>query len=134
MRTRGLELATSAVPWARPQSRQLLVHRPEVERVRIEAPADPLQHGRVLLVLGIADRLQKLLIAPDPTDILRRTGPSAGQASRVQHTRLRREHLLHEDVVLPVVAEVVQVAEAGARVGSNATELRRLGASNGNVA
>ena len=52
----------------------------------------------------------KVLIEdPDPAAVLRRPIPAPAGAARVGHSRLGRDDLLHNDVVPPVVAEVVAV-------------------------
>ena len=55
-------------------------------------------------------KVGKLLIEdPDPAAVLRRPIPAPAGAARVSHSRLGRDDLLHDDVVPPVVAEVVAV-------------------------
>src|SRR5207249_7048753 len=80
----------------------------------------------MLLVLRITDRLQELLVAPDPGNVLWWTGPFASQTAWVGDAWLRREDLFDVDPMLPVVAEVVQVAEGGASVWSDSAQRRRL--------
>ena len=48
----------------------------EVERFRVELPADPRQATVVFLVLRIGDGLQELGVIEDASHILGRTGPS----------------------------------------------------------
>src|SRR5205823_13760077 len=55
--------------------------------------------------------------APDAPAVLRRAGAASADDDRVGRALGGALHLLHHDVVLPVVAEVVVVAEASAGRG-----------------
>ena len=55
----------------------------EVESLRIECAADPRERAVVLLVLGVFDRGEELLVARRPADIIRWSGTCAGGAERV---------------------------------------------------
>src|SRR5262249_58845901 len=71
-------------------------------------PVEPLL---VLLVGRVAEDLQQLPVPPDPAAVLGRAGAATTGTPRVRHLRFGDEHVLHQDVVLPVVAEVVGVAQ-----------------------
>ena len=66
----------------------------------------------MLLVVWIGHGFEELGVAPDATDILRRAGSFAFDAKRVPNSLLCLEAALKQDLVLPVVTEVVLVAEA----------------------
>src|SRR5687768_10460275 len=104
----------ASVPRTRPQVGQRLVDRPQVEGLGVEGPTDPLQHRVVFLVLGIADGLEELRVAPDAAAVLGRAGPPSGYAAGVGDPWLGWEHLLDDDAVFPAVTEVVLVEEHGA--------------------
>jgi hypothetical protein len=94
---------------------QLFIDGLSIEGFGVEGPTDPLQSPVMLGVLGIADGLQELGAPPDAAHILGRAGPLAGDVPGVRDPRLRGKHLLHDDPVLPAVAEIVLIEEGGAR-------------------
>src|SRR5579859_955959 len=88
-----------------------LVHRVEVERLRIPLPANPFQHFLVFGMFGIRDGIQEILIAPWAATVLGRTGARAFEAAWINRPGLRVGHALDLEAMEPVVAEVVPVAE-----------------------
>jgi hypothetical protein len=104
-----------------PPIRQPLLHasggRGCIELLRVKRPADPRQHVRVFLVLGIADGFQEIRIAPDPTAIFRWTGTCTFQAHRVVGFRIMGRAALEQHLVSPAVAEVILVLKGQALAG-----------------
>ena len=80
-----------------------------VDVVRLEASAVPAHHRFVLLVECIPDRFEKLHEAGDASHVLGRAPSLASNKCRVVDVGLPVPHLLDEEVVAPVVAEVVDV-------------------------
>jgi len=87
------------------------VERLGIELVRGVDP-EPFEHVGVLGVRLIGEGLAKIGVAPHPTAVLRRATALASEAHGVAPAGIGREHLLEDDVVLPVIAEVVDVADA----------------------
>src|SRR5215211_8861704 len=87
------------------------VERLGMELVRGVDP-EPFEHVGVLGVRLIGEGLAKIGVAPHPTAVLRRATALASEANGVAPAGIGREHLLEDDVVLPVIAEVVDVADA----------------------
>ena len=77
--------------------------------VRLKAPAVPAHHRLVLLVERVPARFEKLHEAGDAPDILGRAPSLASDEYRVVDVALPVPHLFDEEVVAPVVAEVVDV-------------------------
>ena len=92
-------------------SRHLETHPdpPFVDVVRLKAPAVPAHHRLVLLVERVPARFEKLHEAGDTSHVFGRTPPLASDTYRVVDVALPVPHLLDEEVVAPVVAEVVDV-------------------------
>src|SRR5208337_1840630 len=90
---------------------QLSVHGVEVELLRVELAADPFHHFGVALVIRVADRFQKVTIAPDASHILRWTRSRPFDAAGVRNIRLWFQDFLKEDLMLPTVSEVILVNE-----------------------
>ena len=63
----------------------------------------------MLLVLGICEDCQEVLIARHTPDIFWGTGALPANAARVFGLILERKDVLQDDVVLPIVAEVVLI-------------------------
>src|SRR6266404_1454225 len=80
-----------------------------IERQRIEAATGPCQHRRALGMAQIADGVQEFRIPVRAADILGRAGTRARDAARVAPA-VSREDVLDFESVVPVVAEVVEVA------------------------
>src|SRR5262249_58191504 len=80
-------------------------------RVGSGARPPPLGHLGALRVPRIRQGRAELLVAVCAADVLGRAGTGAGQAHRVALRRVGRDDLLDRDLVLPPVAEVVDVAE-----------------------
>src|SRR6266511_130128 len=97
------------------QAGQCLGHRCGVESVGVEVggivESQPLQPVLVFRVVGIVEGLHKLGVAPDAAAVLRRGGASPTGAARIGRRLVAVEDLLNQDVVFPVVAEVVGVAQ-----------------------
>ena len=91
----------------KPQPHASLVDVDRVERLPV-----PGHHLVVLHVERIERRLEKLHEAGDATDVLRRATPLAADERRVVDVGLAIADRFDEDVVPPVVAEVVDVEEA----------------------
>ena len=66
----------------------------------------------MLLVTQIADSLEKPAITPRAAAVFRRPLPFASQARWSFATRVAPNDLLHHNLVLPVVAEIVDLQEA----------------------
>lgn len=90
---------------------KVVVELGRVESFRVEVAADPLDECRVALVGRIGDGDEELLVAPRAAAVLGRACRLAGEASRHLVDLAAGEDLLDDDVVVPVVAEVVDVAE-----------------------
>jgi hypothetical protein len=73
-------------------------------------------------VARVGKDLDEVVVSPNAAAVLRRTSPAAGEASGAGGAGLRRGDVLDKDVVFPVVAEVVGVAEPVAGVGSHLAE------------
>ncbi|GAC1647539.1 MAG: hypothetical protein NVS9B11_20030 [Candidatus Dormibacteraceae bacterium] len=71
----------------------------------------------MLWVLGIGDGLAETRVAPGPSYILRGRGPPADHAAWVRSAWVGRLDCLDLDLVLPVVAEVIDVGECAADRG-----------------
>ena len=82
---------------------------PLVDIVAVEGLPIPGQHLFMLVVERIEGCLEKLHEAGDATDIFGRAAPLAGDEGRVVDVGLPVSDLLDDDVVAPVVAEVVDV-------------------------
>jgi hypothetical protein len=84
----------------------------EVEGVRVELFADPVDLFGVFGMGGIGQNGQQFLIAPYAAAILRRTVALSSDAEGVGDALDRRFALFEGDRVLPIVAEVIGVGEA----------------------
>src|SRR2546422_810483 len=84
------------------------------ERLRVERPAGPAHHVLVLLVLGIGDDREEVLVARRPAHIFGRTSAGTGNAARIARARLTRVRPLELEHVLPAVTEVAAVGSARA--------------------
>ena len=101
---------------------------PLVDIVAGEGLPIPGQHLFMLVVERIEGRLEEPHEAGDAPDILGRAAPLAGDEGRVVDVGLPVSDLLDDDVVAPVVAEVVDVEEpfdAPIDEGSQADPRRR---------
>ena len=76
--------------------------------IEVAAPLDQLL---VAFVLGIRNRIQKLLVAPNTTDTFRRASSFPSTAAGVFRTRFGRCGAFQLDRMLPSVTEVVLVRE-----------------------
>lgn len=88
----------------KPQPHPSLLEVDRVERFPV-----PDLHLVLLHVERVERRLEKLLEARNTADILRRAPPLAGDKRRVVNIGLAIADRFDEDVVPPVVAEVVDV-------------------------
>src|SRR5580693_3950030 len=84
----------------------------------------PVQHLLMLLVGWIGECGTKIPPSPGTTAVLGRTRTLASQAHGVVDVWVSVEYLLEHDRVLPVVAEVVRVANAVPRFRKQAIERR----------
>src|SRR5215472_6147321 len=91
--------------------RQFLVDGLNLERLRVETPADPFQHLLVRLVARILDGVEEVAVAPGTATIFRWAGSTAFHAAGILHLRIGVQHLLYLDDVFPIVAHVVGVPE-----------------------
>lgn len=82
----------------------------EVKALRRPSVTDPIGQLLVPLVRWVRGRPDQLGVSRNTSTILRWTCPRAFQATR--RLELAGRDLLHEDVVLPAVAEIVEVREA----------------------
>jgi len=85
-----------------------LVHFGDFEFLGLKCPADSTDSVLVLLMGGVEDDLQKVLIAGHATHILRRTVALTGKADRL-HRNFGLHDLLQNDLMLPVITKVVNV-------------------------
>jgi hypothetical protein len=88
------------------------VHSREIERLGIKRSPDPFEQFVVPWVAGVTDRREELLVAGHPAAVLGRASTLAPQADRTAAALTCGEDPLDEDLVLPVVTEVVPVEEA----------------------
>jgi hypothetical protein len=65
----------------------------------------------VFFVRGVGEDLDEVAVSPDTAAVLRWAGPSAGEAAGVGGGGLGLGDRFDDDVMFPVVAEVVGVAE-----------------------
>ncbi len=84
----------------------------DIEGLRIEGPAYPLEHVLVLGVLWIRNGLKEIKVPVAPAAVLRWTGALARLDDGIQRTALWWKHGLQDHFVLPAVAEVILVKEA----------------------
>jgi hypothetical protein len=73
----------------------------------------------MLLMLGIPNGFEELLVPPNASHVRWWAGLLARDAPWVADARLRREDFLHVNAVVPAIAEVVLVEEGGARLWSD---------------
>lgn len=79
--------------------------------LRIEGAAVPDEQVLVLLVVGVGEGLEELGVAPVAAHVFRRAAPLGHQETGVGRAGLRLREALDPDVVLPIVAEVVDVTD-----------------------
>jgi len=79
----------------------------------------------VLLVGGVLQHLHELGVAPDAAAVVGRGGTPPTRAPRVPRRLVVVEYLLHQDVVVPVVAEVVGVAQRAVQRGGDLLQRHR---------
>ncbi len=87
------------------------IDRVTVKAVRVEVAVQPLQQVVVPLTAPRRRRRQQVAVAPHPAAVLRRPGPLAGDTERVGQALVRPLDGAHDDVMPPVIAEVVGVDE-----------------------
>ena len=83
-----------------------------VDVLRVERSAIPLHHPGMLLVARIERGLEELHEPMGAADVLRRTAPGTGHECRVFHLFVAVADFFNDDVVPPVVPEVVHIEEA----------------------
>jgi uncharacterized protein (DUF433 family) len=81
----------------------------------------------VLGMVGVTEDLAEFAIAPDPPAILRRTGAPAAQAAGIGEAGLGGTDRLDDQLMLPPVAEVVEVEETVTDLPGNLLERCRRG-------
>lgn len=82
------------------------------ERLWVEGLADPVKHIAMICMSGISECIEKIHIAVNPTDILRRARASASLNTGVNPARFGRQDCLDQNVVLPAITEVILVRHA----------------------
>ena len=95
---------------------RVLVGEREVEPFRVEVSATPALGLGVLRVLRVGHDAKELLVAAHASHIFGRPGPGAIEAGGQFRRNLESEQPLDLDAVKPTVAEVVEIAEPGARL------------------
>jgi hypothetical protein len=90
------------------------VNERESSGIKRPTPAEPVF---VLLVLRIGQRVQVILEACRSADIFRRATTLTGDAARILLGRIRQQDGFPKYVVVPAIAEVVQILEDGADSG-----------------
>ena len=88
---------------------QQKVGRGQIKLLWIKFAANPINHPLMLVVFRIADRVKKIGISPDATDILRRTRPTARHTDRIDASLLGGQNLLDHNVVIPTITKVVKI-------------------------
>ena len=86
-----------------------------VERLGVEAAADPFRQFFVVWVLRISYGFSEVLVPGYSSHVFRGTGVSSGQANWVANAFVGRKCLFYLQDVLPVVTEIVGVCEGCAR-------------------
>lgn len=94
-----------------PQPSQRSIDRVHVEAFRIEHATAPGEHLAMVIVSGIAQCGEELRVPADAADILWWAGSRARDAQRVVEPRIWLKRPLDTYLVLPVVSEVVDVAQ-----------------------
>src|ERR1022692_3902109 len=90
---------------------QFLVHRHKIESLWVKLTTEPFKPLLVLTVFWILDRFEEVAVTPGTATVLRRAGTAAFDAARILHLGVSLQHLLDLDNVIPIVAEIVGVAE-----------------------
>src|SRR5712671_617876 len=101
--------SSTSRPLARRCRRQDFIDDQRIELFRIEFATDPFDHLLVLGMLRVADRRQEIRISPDAAAIVGRTGALAADADRNRQTFGSVENFFNDHLMLPAVAEVVQI-------------------------
>ena len=78
--------------------------------------AQPPEHLLVFVVVGVGEDAPEVRVSPGAAAVLWRAGALGDDQDRVGDVRVGVEQVFDDDLVLPVVAEVVGVAEASAEV------------------
>jgi hypothetical protein len=76
----------------------------------------------VVGVVGVGQRLGQVLIAPDAAAVFGWAGAASAGAAWVAGGRVWLEEFLYDDVEVPVIAEVVGIADFIAGVGGDLFE------------
>src|SRR5690606_21239596 len=82
-----------------------------IEFGRIELPSCPVLHFAILGTLFLFHHLQKMSISGNPSTVLGRTIPSPGSTHRVEGIYIKGQYLLYQDLVLPVIPEVISISD-----------------------
>jgi hypothetical protein len=104
------QCSPSSPPSFRPP--ELSIDRLKIELLEIEIAARPVEILVMLGILGIRNRLHKLLITPYTAAVLGRGRSLSSNADRIFDFRIRWEYLLHQDLVNPAVPKVVFVEKS----------------------
>src|SRR5262245_40516558 len=93
------------------------LHPVRVEPVGVESTSEPLEYALVLLVGGVLDHRQKVLVAVHAAAVLGRAGPGAVDTEGILLAWLPRQDRLERQLVFPPIAEVILVRNGGAGTG-----------------
>jgi transposase-like protein len=104
------------------QSRQRLIDRLKIKRLGIEVPADPSQHLLVFRMPPVSNRFQKVFVAWHRANVLRRTSASALNAHRITDAGFLVHTFFDHDLVLPPVAEIIEILECNGIARRDLTE------------
>jgi len=107
-----------------PASPEGLIDLGQIEYLGIELPADPLGQLLMAFVLEVGEGLKEFRVAADAAAILGRAGPRAGQADGADLlAAVGWGDLFDLDLVLPAVADVVDVDELVTGLGRGVAEV-----------
>ena len=107
----------------RPHTPKFAVHCFQIEPLRIELATHPFQHFFVPSMVGVADRLHELRVGPGTATVFWRARPLARHANGILHSLFGRESLLHDQLMNPLIPEVVLVLEPRSAVLDGRTSL-----------
>jgi len=89
---------------------QNLVQAGDRKLFRVESSV-PREHGLMIFMPRIEERFEIMLVAADPSYVFRRRAPCPRHTSRVALARNSQRNGLEQDVVNPIVAEIVDIFE-----------------------
>jgi hypothetical protein len=79
----------------------------QIELDRVKGPVGPLEHSVAFGVSRVGDRLEELGVARGPTDVIRRASIVPVKTYAEPQAEIRPRQLLNDDIVFPVVTEVI---------------------------